>query len=409
MESKGSWKMNYKLFTHNDLDGVGCGILAKLAYREHIEVRYNSVHSLNYQVKNFLESNNTDTFMYITDLSVNEENEHAITEWILHGGAGKLIDHHKSALHLNENDWAAVTVAYEDGRLTSATSLLYDYLVDSDLLEKNNALDQFVELVRQYDTWEWDVNNNQKAKRLNDLFFLLSIDEFEERMVNRLESDKSQFDFDDFEKQILDMEESKMIRYLKRKQKEIYQTEIDEYCVGIVHAESYVSELGNLFGKMNPHLDYIAIVSVGNKRISLRTIHDHVDVSKVAAKYEGGGHAKASGCNLNEDAFPLFVVEPYKLEPIRMDAEKNEFNVKKSTKGTLYDSKHHGTFFIYQQNNGNWLVENNEVLVEEEYESFEAVEHFVKRTYAAWLVSDKQYVSYLFENNQKYKQMINNK
>ena len=287
--------MSYILFTHNDLDGVGCGILAKLAYKESIDVRYNSVHSLNYQVKNFLETNNTETFLYITDLSVNEENEHEITDWILHGGAGKLIDHHKSALHLNENDWAAVTVSYDDGRLTSATSLLYDYLVDSELLEKNEALDQFVELVRQYDTWEWDVNNNQKAKRLNDLFFLLSIDEFEDRMVKRLESNESQFDFDDFEEQILDMEESKMNRYLKRKQKEIYQTMIDEHCVGIVHAESYISELGNLFGKMNPHLDYIAIVSVGNKRISLRTIHDHVDVSKVAAKFDGGGTQKHLG------------------------------------------------------------------------------------------------------------------
>ena len=401
--------MSYILFTHNDLDGVGCGILAKLAYKESIDVRYNSVHSLNYQVKNFLETNNTETFLYITDLSVNEENEHEITDWILHGGAGKLIDHHKSALHLNENDWAAVTVSYDDGRLTSATSLLYDYLVDSELLEKNEALDQFVELVRQYDTWEWDVNNNQKAKRLNDLFFLLSIDEFEDRMVKRLESNESQFDFDDFEEQILDMEESKMNRYLKRKQKGIYQTMIDEHCVGIVHAESYISELGNLFGKMNPHLDYIAIVSVGNKRISLRTIHDHVDVSKVAAKFDGGGHAKASGCNLNEEAFPLFVVEPYKLEPIRMDAEKNEFNVNKSTKGTLFDSKHNGTFFIFKQNNGNWKIENNEVLLEEVYESFEAAHQYLKRTYAAWLVPDKHYVHYLLENNQKYKQMLNNK
>ncbi len=409
MESKGSEKMSYILFTHNDLDGVGCGILAKLAYKEQIEVRYNSVHSLNYQVKNFLEKNDTHTFMYITDLSVHEDNEKAITDWILHGGAGKLIDHHKSALHLNEHDWAAVTVSYEDGRLTSATSLLYDYLVDSDLLVKHESLDQFVELVRQYDTWEWDKNNNQKAKRLNDLFYLLSIDEFEERMVNRLENDMSQFDFDDFEKQILDMEENKMERYLKRKQKEIYQTMIDNHCVGIVHAENYISELGNLFGKKNTHLDYIAIVSVGNKRISLRTIHEHVDVSEVAAKYEGGGHAKASGCNLNEEAFPLFVVEPFKMEPIRMDADKNEFNVKKSPKGSLYDSKHYGTFFIYQNNSGNWQIENNEVLIEEDYESFEAAEQFMKRTYAAWLVPDKHYVHYLLENNQKYKQLVSSK
>ena len=92
-----------------------------------------------------------------------------------------------------------------------------------------------------------------------------------------------------------------------------------------------------------------------------------------------------------------------------MDAEKNEFNVNKSTKGTLFDSKHNGTFFIFQQNNGNWKIENNEVLLEEVYESFEAAHQYLKRTYAAWLVPDKHYVHYLLENNQKYKQMLNNK
>ena len=43
------------LYTHNDLDGLGCGILAKLAFAEDIEVHYNSVARLNPQVERFLE------------------------------------------------------------------------------------------------------------------------------------------------------------------------------------------------------------------------------------------------------------------------------------------------------------------------------------------------------------------
>ena len=41
------------LYTHNDLDGLGCGILAKIAFAEEIEVHYNSVARLNPQVERF--------------------------------------------------------------------------------------------------------------------------------------------------------------------------------------------------------------------------------------------------------------------------------------------------------------------------------------------------------------------
>lgn len=83
----------------------------------------------------------------------------------------KLIDHHKTALHLNEHEWGFVQVEYDDGRLTSATSLLYGYLVENGFMKPTNALDQFTELVRQYDTWEWERYDQKQAKRLNDLFF----------------------------------------------------------------------------------------------------------------------------------------------------------------------------------------------------------------------------------------------
>ena len=48
-------KIMYQLLTHNDLDGVGCGILAKLAFREKVNVRYNSIASLNREIEHFLE------------------------------------------------------------------------------------------------------------------------------------------------------------------------------------------------------------------------------------------------------------------------------------------------------------------------------------------------------------------
>lgn len=68
----------------------------------------------------------------------------------------QLLDHHKTALHFNDYDWGKVIVEQEDGKLASATSLLYEYLADNGYLEEKPAISEFVELVRQYDTWEWE-------------------------------------------------------------------------------------------------------------------------------------------------------------------------------------------------------------------------------------------------------------
>lgn len=142
----------YKLLTHNDLDGVGCGILAKLAFGSDVNVRYNSNFSIEREVEWFLENGEKETFLFITDLSVNEENEKNLNLFYKNGGEIQLIDHHKTALHFNNYEWGRVVVEDEDGKLTSATSLFYGYLIKKKLLQPTESLSEFVELIRQYDT-----------------------------------------------------------------------------------------------------------------------------------------------------------------------------------------------------------------------------------------------------------------
>ena len=392
----------YKLLSHNDLDGVGCGILAKLAFGKDIKVRYNSVSGLDREVEWFLENDNKDTFLFITDLSVNAENEARLEKFYQDGGKVQLLDHHKTALHFNEYNWAQVTVEEEEGKLASATSLFYEYLTSHHLLEPTDAITEFVELVRQYDTWEWEKNNNDRAQRLNALFFLISIGEFEEKMIVRLQS-SDHFQFDEFEKKLLDMEEDKIGRYIRRKRRELVQLQTEEYFAGVVYAESYHSELGNELGKEYPHLDYIAILNIGGRRMGFRTIHDHVDVSQVAGKYGGGGHAKASGCSLTPEAYQLFVVNTFQLEPLREDAHRNRYNVKHSPFGTLYKSRMDDVFLLYPIDEDTWAIEQNYFKREERFESFEEGEKFLKRNYEAWLVRDEAFVQFLIEEVKKWK------
>jgi oligoribonuclease NrnB/cAMP/cGMP phosphodiesterase (DHH superfamily) len=392
----------YKLLSHTDLDGVGCGILAKLAFGDQIKIRYNSIASLNREVEWFLENEERNTHLFITDLSVNEENEKRLEEFYQTGGKVQLLDHHKTALHFNGYEWGHVVVEDNEGNLTSGTSLFYEYLIESELIQTSNAVDEFVELVRQYDTWEWEKNNNQEAHRLNALFFLLSIDEFEEKMVNRLQN-SDHFFFDEFEQKILDMEEDKVERYIRRKRRELVQTSIGDYLAGIVYAESYHSELGNELGKEYPHLDYIAMLNMGGKRISLRTIHDHVDVSEVAGHYGGGGHAKAAGCSLTNEAYKEFVTDTFHLDPVREDAKRNRYNLKESSYGSLYETQNDDMFLVSLQNEDEWIIENSKGLSIHTFKSFKEAEIFLKRNYAAWLVRDDIFVKYLIRYIKKLK------
>ncbi len=143
------------------------------------------------------------------------------------------------------------------------------------------------------------------------------------------------------------MEENKIDRYIRRKRRELVQSQIGDYFAGIVYAESYHSELGNELGKEYPHLDYIAIVNIGGKRLGFRTIHDDVDVSEVAGHFGGGGHAKASGCSLTEDAYKQFVLETFHIEPLREDAKRNRYNLKESTFGSLYKNRMEDIFLSF--------------------------------------------------------------
>jgi uncharacterized protein len=383
-----------KLFTDSDLDGVGCGLLAKLAFADEVSISYCSYRNLDERVERFIEDDNhQDATIFITDLAVNSEVERKLNERFLQGKPIQVIDHHVTALHFNHYPWGFVKSIDESGKKTSATSLFYQYLLDQKKLKPNQALEQFVELVRQYDTWEWDENGNVEAKRLNDLFSILGLDDFVHEMYNRLQTNSS-FTLTEIENILLDIEEKKMNRYIRQKNRQLVQTFIHGYCVGIVYAERYISELGNVISKRNPHLDLIAMVNLGTKHIGFRTIHDKVNVAEFAQQFGGGGHPKASGCFLNEATFPLFVINPFQLKPVYHDAEQNELNLKEQKMGSFYKNLMDDWFYIYREESGMWSVFLQNRFIGS-FASFEDAERFLKRSYSAGLAFDNEIIEFL--------------
>jgi oligoribonuclease NrnB/cAMP/cGMP phosphodiesterase (DHH superfamily) len=392
-----------KLFTDSDLDGIGCGLLAKLAFEE-INISFCSYRNLDERVRQFIEDEqNKESELFITDLAVGEEVEKKLAERFNVGGHVRVIDHHVTALHFNQYPWGWVKPTDEQGKKTCATSLFYDYLIREGKLERNETLDEFVELVRQYDTWEWEETNNTRAKRLNDLLTILGLDEFWDKMSERLAAG-GPFSLTETEELILDMEEKKIQRYIRMKQKQLVQRWFGDYCVGIVFAERHLSELGNALSKRCPHLDLIAMVNMGTKHIGFRTIHDTVNVAEFAKQFGGGGHPKASGCFVDETTFPLFVVDTFPLAPVYHDAEQNKLNTKDQTEGFFF-TNNQGQWFFFHPSDDKWIVYHQEQEVQS-FSSQEEAERFVKRQFAAGLADDQAVIDFLQQQLSMEKEKI---
>ena len=301
--------MKIKLFTHNDLDGVGAGVVAKHAFGENVDVEYCGYDSIDSKVAEFLispEFDETDA-IFITDISVKEE---ALIKLINYKAKDKLmlIDHHKTAEHLNQYSWAKVSdteVNYKNNdaspRLSSGTSAFYFYLVESGLLEPTPELRDFVEQVRSWDTWDWTRTNprNEQAMLLNLLLTVIGRWKFVERF-----SANAEVVFNATERTIVDIEKNRIDYTIKTKQKALIERElvlpIGVYKVGVVFAENYVSDVGNALAESNPHLDFIITVINGNK-LSFRGIEKGIDLGLVAKEFGGGGHPLAAGASLEED------------------------------------------------------------------------------------------------------------
>ncbi|MCH1626325.1 DHH family phosphoesterase [Fredinandcohnia quinoae] len=396
-----------KLFSDSDLDGIGCGLVAKIAFGDDVDVSYCTYRNLNERVEKFIEDqDNLNAQIYITDLAVNDKIEKKLDKRSKAGNHIQVVDHHITAMHFNNYNWGYVLPEYKTGKKTCATSLFYEFLLENGKLEQNTALEEFIELVRLYDTWEWEVEEKVEAKRLNDLFYIVGIEQFESEMLERLKS-SSTFKLTDSEEFLLNMEEKKIERYIQSKNRQIVQTTIGEYCVGVIHAEQYLSELGNALAKLNPHLDLISLLNVGTKKIGFRTIYDEVDVSEFAKRYGGGGHPKASGCSMGDTAFELFVKNPFSIYSIRHDAPQNILNMKETENGTLLVNRKGEKSFVFLNQDGKWRIHHEKGLLEQSFDKYDEAERFIKRQFASGLAFDNELLTFLGDVLKKDEEYIN--
>jgi oligoribonuclease NrnB/cAMP/cGMP phosphodiesterase (DHH superfamily) len=297
-----------KLFTHLDLDGVGCAIVANHAFgAENVDVEYCDYKEVDKKVSDFFTDGGCEKYdkIFITDISVNEAVASLIDSFTNQCPSTdvKLIDHHATASWLNKYSWASVKTVNGYGTKTAGTSLLYGHLLSEGQLKPDyyNVM-RFVEQVRRWDTWDWkNVYNDEHPKRMNSLLYLIG----REKFVKRFTDDASIF-FNETEELILEIEEAKIKNYIEKVSKNIIPIKIENYNVGAVYAEQYISELGNVLAEQNPQFDFIVLINVGGGGISYRGVKDDIDLGQVAKLFGGGGHSKAAGSSIRKELSNAF-------------------------------------------------------------------------------------------------------
>ena len=283
-----------KLFTHTDLDGVSCEILGKIAFEEDINVVRCNYGDIDAKVEEFINGAEEYDKLFITDISVNKEIADkllSISDKVI------LLDHHKTALWLNEYPYALVQVEDESIGKMCGAYLFYEYLKKNHKeFDDTPALKLFIDYVRMYDTWEWkEKYDNIIPKRLNDLMYMDGPNEFIDKMTYRLGNNL--FILDDTDLMKLQIEQTYINSYITQKNETLMINDdlFPEHIVGIVFADKYISELGNKLCELHPELDFVVLINMSTLTVSYRTVKDNLDLSDIAKGFGGGGHPKASG------------------------------------------------------------------------------------------------------------------
>lgn len=287
-----------KLFTHTDLDGTACNILARL-YFPHVSVTYVNYNNVNQQVEQYLSNKDHYESCYITDISIGIDLAEKIDHIPNHNI--QLFDHHETAASLNQYNWCHIKCQINN-TLTCGTELFAKYLSSKELYQKNiqtTALNAFIQLVCDWDTYAWkNKPNGELAHQLNMFFQVYGQKIFTNWCLKKLKRQKFP-KFNDIEHAILNTEKHRMEQYLKVKEKTMSIHKTKHYTIGIVFAEEYISEIGDQLNIKHPELDFIMLINLASNVISFRTIHNSPHLGKdVASLFNGGGHQKAAGCKI---------------------------------------------------------------------------------------------------------------
>ena len=308
------------LLTHTDMDAAGAEVLCKLVFKDltvkHLNNSKMSDGILKY-VKENIESQEYNIII-VDDISCSTEVAAEIDS-IKGDMRLVLLDHHDTAVHLNNYNWAIVSSEllkdsfmvdrYEeaDKAHSSGTSLMYDYLEYCELLNNCEFVKELSHLIAAYDTWDWNylLGKDEKYLKLDMLCDIYGLEDFVEEMYNRAVCNHSiENFFTEKDERKLKSYEDKVQEYLENVKESFVESELDYkgeiQSVVWCFTSSFLQETFGLMKEMFPNKDmYIINYGAG---VALRTDKESLHVGNLARqRYGGGGHPGAAGFGISQE------------------------------------------------------------------------------------------------------------
>lgn len=290
--------MNVLLFSHkNDIDGMGNVVLAKLAF-DKVDYILCETFDLETNVMNTIDTKKIYTYdkIFITDLCLKETSLQRIFEDELLKDKFQIIDHHKTYDHEKYTKYPFVKVQIQNDKgICCATSLFYEYLMEHHLLSQSVVVDEFVELTRQHDTWEWkNIYHNEKARELAILFDALGIEGYISFIYDKCRIQK-EFVFNEIEAFLIRNKKLEINDAIAGYLNNIYHRELLGYKAGIIFINyQHRNEIAEYLREHQYPIDFVMLISLDRGVVSYRSTKDHVTVRLIAEYFNGKGHDKAA-------------------------------------------------------------------------------------------------------------------
>lgn len=301
------------IFSHeSDIDGAGCVILAKLAFLEIEYVLAPNNEKLELVFREYIENKRLDNYdsIFVTDLALFDPSLTMVANSNLKDKV-LVFDHHKMAIEKKLNRYSFTKIIEEDAKgKRCGTDLFYEYLCDNNYLNSTKCIEQFVELTKLEDTWQWKKAGEFgiKAHDLAILFNCIGIEAYISKMINILTSNTEEFSISSEDSSIV---QNKNKEYEKKLQEIINDAEYFEdesgNKFGIVYSDyEYRNELAEYIvtNGNTEAIKYLIIVAMNKGEFgqkSYRAIEESFDVNEIAMKHGGGGHPGASAVNISKE------------------------------------------------------------------------------------------------------------
>lgn len=260
----------YILITHDDLDGAGCAIVFKNKFRYNIEIQYHNYNTIDAISKELLATKNKYEKIFFADISPNESEGIQM----LKDPKFVIIDHHKTREYLIDSPHFNIEMC--------ATYLSYKYL-------SNDEMTKFIMGIDAWDCWKLDSPFREYGEDFNFLFGYYGMTDFVEKF-------KYMPGISDDESIIIEVLRKTKNDYLLNKLKQarvMLDDDGNRYLE--VHIGETQSSISNILEINDNIVDikYLKCINLNDGIVSLYSLG--FDVSVIAQKHGGGGHARASG------------------------------------------------------------------------------------------------------------------